>query len=219
LARDPSYIERGHVAQHFETQFGLVRHFGTLRDAEQESVPKASHVDVGVLFALQPKVHQLIGALEQDRGGGAWISWNLTQHLSLDTTTFYLPHNDGTINVIDGGPALESYAGIKAGIRRDRLGIFAKVRPGLIVFSNVLDSETIQDGYFSSTHSESPNLALDTGGVIEVYPSAHTILRVEAGDSTIFYHQRTTKSNGQTVFTPSSQAASPLLVFGAGLRF
>lgn len=219
VAGQPFEIVDGHIAQHLDLRLGLVRRFGAFREELPESPAKQSATEVGILFVLQPKVHQLHQTLEPDRGGGAWVSWNFSRYFAVDATAFYLPRNDKTINVIDGGATLEGYAGIKAGIRRDRMGFFAKVRPGSIVFTNVLDSETIPPENFSSTHSKSPNFALDTGAIVELYPSSHSVVRMEAGDASIFYSQRTIGVNGQPAPVDGAEAASVLFLFGAGLRF
>jgi hypothetical protein len=220
---DPSGFAReiiqGHIAQHLDLRLGIVRRFGVLREEPLGPAAKQSTMEVGILFALQPKVHQLFSALEQDRGGGAWVSWNFSRYFGVDATAYYLPHNDKTINYNDGGATLEGFAGIKAGIRRDHIGYFAKVRPGSIVFTNVLDSLTEIPGGLLNTHSKSPNFALDTGAIVELYPSAHSVLRVEAGNASIFYSQRTIRVDGQPATVNSPEAASVLLLFGAGLRF
>src|SRR6059036_2708615 len=58
--------------------------------------------------------------------------------------------------------------GTKAGIRWTRFGVFGKSRFGLWRFTRT---------YF----------AADVGGVLEYYPSPHTALRIDSGDSIIFY--------------------------------
>jgi hypothetical protein len=59
-------------------------------------------------------------------------------------------------------------AGTKAGWRTDRMGVFGKVRVGFWHFRQT---------YFAN----------DIGGVLEYYPSAHRAVRIDAGDTIIFY--------------------------------
>jgi hypothetical protein len=59
-------------------------------------------------------------------------------------------------------------AGVKVGKRFDRFGAFGKVRAGIWHF----DRE-----HFSS----------DIGGVLEYYPSRHTRIRIDVGDTILFY--------------------------------
>lgn len=58
--------------------------------------------------------------------------------------------------------------GIKSGWRFDRFGAFGKARFGMWRFSQT---------YF----------ATDLGGVLEYYPSRHTTIRIDIGDSILFY--------------------------------
>jgi len=58
--------------------------------------------------------------------------------------------------------------GTKTGVRLVRFGMFGKSRFGLWHFTR---------SYF----------AADLGGVLEYYPSSHTALRIDIGDTVIFY--------------------------------
>jgi hypothetical protein len=58
--------------------------------------------------------------------------------------------------------------GIKTGFRRDRFGVFGKGRFGLWHWTR---------SYF----------AIDAGSVLEYYPSSHTAVRIDVGDTIILY--------------------------------
>jgi len=58
--------------------------------------------------------------------------------------------------------------GTKTGVRLARFGVFGKSRLGLWHFRR---------SYF----------AADLGGVLEYYPSSHTAVRIDIGDTVIFY--------------------------------
>ena len=58
--------------------------------------------------------------------------------------------------------------GIKSGKRFDRFGAFGKARAGMWHFDR---------RYF----------AADLGGVLEYYPSRHTTIRIDLGDTILFY--------------------------------
>jgi hypothetical protein len=58
--------------------------------------------------------------------------------------------------------------GIKSGKRLDRFGVFGKSRAGMWHFDR---------SYF----------AADLGGVLEYYPSRHTTIRIDVGDTILFY--------------------------------
>lgn len=208
-------VNNGHVAQHLGLSLSVAHRFGALRD-EVERVPAHSPVELGILFALQPRQHLSFSQLEQDRGGGAWVSYNFNRYFALDGTAFYQPHNDGFIWIQDGGTTFEAFGGIKAGIRRDRLGYFAKVRPGLIQFSRTIK---VAEGPLDQIRRKSTDFALDTGGIVEVYPSRHTILRAEAGNAFIYYQPANVVYSGGTAHFPALNRPTILLAFGAGWRF
>jgi len=58
--------------------------------------------------------------------------------------------------------------GIKTGKRFDRFGIFGKARIGTWYFRRAF-------------------FATDVGGVLEYYPSRHTVIRIDTGDTILFY--------------------------------
>ena len=96
-------------------------------------------------------------------GAGGRFTYNLNNHLAFDSEmNFFLP---------DEGPpyATQGLFGIKAGKRIKHLGIFAKVRPGFQ--TNLLVNQR-----------EQAKFALDVGGVAEIYPNRHIVLRFDAGD-------------------------------------
>jgi hypothetical protein len=63
---------------------------------------------------------------------------------------------------------MSSLFGAKEGFRGNRFGVFGKSRVGLWYMTR---------SYF----------ATDLGGVIEYYPSPHTAIRIDIGDTIIFY--------------------------------
>src|SRR5215211_1309560 len=96
-------------------------------------------------------------------GAGSRFTYNLNNYIALDSeVNFFLP---------DEGPAYATQGlfGIKAGKRTRYVGVFAKVRPGFQTNFLVNDREQAR-------------FALDVGGVAEVYPNRHVVLRFDAGD-------------------------------------
>ena len=96
-------------------------------------------------------------------GAGGRFTYNLNNNIAFDSdVNFFLP---------DEGPpyAVQTLFGIKAGKHTKHLGIFAKVRPGFQTNFVVNDREQAQ-------------FALDVGGVAELYPNRHLVLRFDAGD-------------------------------------
>jgi hypothetical protein len=67
--------------------------------------------------------------------------------------------------------------GVKYGLRSEKFGIFSKLRPGFVRFS---EGTPIFLGSSSDTE-----FALDFGGVFEVYASRNVALRFDVGDTII----------------------------------
>ena len=153
---------------------------------------------------------------------GLWGSWNFSRHVSWDSAVLHSPRNSGMefIDYQAGGRAFEALTGVKAGIRRDHMGYFVKARGGTITFGkterqiNLLPNKTLSLDFGMFT-----NPLLDVGGVYEVYPSRHTILRFDAGSATIFYQPKNVISIGQTYAIPGRTQTGMLMSFGAGFRF
>lgn len=149
------------------------------------------------------------------------MSWNFSHYVSVDAIAFYDPEKDNYLTVHDGGTATVILPGVKAGIRRDHLGYFVAVRPGLIQFSRANQLDIPPKAYWRKT----TDFAVDTGGIIEVYPSRHTILRAEAGNNFIDYQpadlvvEPVGNFPGGDVHYPRRGRSSVLVLFGAGLRF
>lgn len=104
----------------------------------------------------------------------------------------------------------ELLAGIKAGARIEKFGLFAKVRPGLVHFGG----DTFRQIYGDT----STNFALDVGGVFEYYPSNRFTLRVDMGD-TMMYAPQTFYRTVQGLLGPTGNFHSYQAEFGVGFRF
>lgn len=141
-------------------------------------------------------------------GVGARAVFNFNSFFSLEGEgNFFL--NNAPPKLFSGGQAVEGLFGPKIGLRSENVGIFAKVRPGVISFSNTVQGITVNPTVpfsFSVQTGRLTEPALDLGGVVEVYPSKHWAWRTDLGDTAIFYHSssflgirvpRTSKSNLQ----------------------
>jgi hypothetical protein len=223
LDGSPAIYTGGAVEQHFDARIGITRSFGKLNDVEPERDPGKQSWDAGALFALQPRTQPTFKYVNAYQEWGLWTSWNFSKYVSWDTALLHSPRNPGIDEDVDyqaGGRAFEALSGTKIGVRRDHMGYFAVVRPGIITFGKTerqIDqgpNNTIvfDEGMFT-------NFVLNTGGAFEVYPSRHTILRFDAGSSTIFYQPKTVIAFAQKIPIPGQNQPSMFISFGTGIRF
>jgi outer membrane protein with beta-barrel domain len=130
---------------------------------------------------------QLSEKHDHDSGPGLRFTYNLTDYLGLEAEGNALPQTrEG-----GGNNEAQGFFGARAGIRKQRFGIFAKARPGFTTF--YLVGVTPGPNTFEQGHTR---LAMDVGGVFEYYPHRNIALRVDAGDTMIqfkpgdFFYQR-----------------------------
>jgi len=106
-------------------------------------------------------------------GIGARFHYNATSLIAADTEITHYPENpSGNFG------ETTALAGIRAGSRFARFGIFAKGRAGVMHFGGE---------YFTSRLTEKNQFMLDLGGIIEYYPTRHSFIRIDAGDTVIYY--------------------------------
>ena len=143
-----------------------------------------------------------------ESGGGGRFTFNFNKYVAAEAQIDYFPNEDseriGTISVPLWGSKTLTVAGVKAGTRTDRWGIFGKARPGVIHFSSVPAFLFIACPCLQPAKT---NFAFDVGGVFEYYPSRKVVVRFDAGD-TIIYHKR--------IFRTAHQFQASA---GVGLRF
>lgn len=118
-------------------------------------------------------------------GLGGRLTYNLTDGVALDSElNFFSRENESFRSRRVGGRAVQGLFGVKAGRRFERVGVFAKARPGFLSFG-----ETIAGGFGSipATVSRKTHFNVDLGGVVEFYPSRRFLVRVDAGDTIVRY--------------------------------
>jgi hypothetical protein len=122
-------------------------------------------------------------------GVGARAVFNLNSFFSLEGEgNFFL--NNASPKLSSGGRAVEGLFGPKLGLRTENVGIFAKVRPGVISFSKTVQGITVDPTLPFSFSVQTDRLtepALDLGTVIEFYPATHWAWRTDIGDTMVFY--------------------------------
>jgi len=147
-----------------------------------------------------------------DPGVGGRIAFNLNKHIALEGEMNFLPRDS-----FFSDNRTQGLFGVKAGWRADRFGVFAKARPGFVHFSKTeipVACPAIDPPPLNCTVGGTTPFAFDLGGVIEFYPSRHTVLRFDGGDTMIRY-ERFRGFGGKEHFV----SHNPQFSVGVGYRF
>lgn len=123
-------------------------------------------------------------------GFGGRLTYNFTRSIGVEVQTDFfpvelMPYGNGRA----GGYMFQIQAGPKIGKRFERFGVFGKVRPGAVSFSETIEWDEFNANLsFNRFHIERRNhFSLDVGGVVEFYPSPRIVARFDAGDTIIRY--------------------------------
>jgi hypothetical protein len=132
----------------------------------------------------------LEGFGETVNGLGGRFGYNFNQNFALDSEFSFFPETH--LGNSQFGQKTQGFVGVKAGARTNRVGVFAKARPGVMFIGEVTSGFNCSGTSLGRTCRPSHNnFALDAGGVLELYPSARTIVRLDAGDTIVRIHNAT----------------------------
>jgi hypothetical protein len=161
-------------------------------------------------------------------GFGGHFSYEILDWLSVESEFNLFPHETFTID-LPAPPGRrdlrlfyrrqrsEAVFGPKLGMRTEHFGLFAKVRPGFVRLSDQ-GVDCVEPFDCAAVSLAQPvdhrtDVAVDLGGVLEFYPSARTVARVDIGD-TVIRHDR--QASASCPYCTSHNVASRV---GFGLRF
>lgn len=159
-------------------------------------------------------------------GIGGRFTFDLSPWVSLEAGGSFFPFDDialpGTVvadvRVAHYRRRAEAFAGVKLGLRGERLGVFAKLRPGFTRLTDrgqeCLGVDCARVLMLLARPAYRTEFALDLGGGLEFHPSARTVTRLELGDTVIRHRSLAPPCPG---FTCTSHNVSTR--FGVGLRF
>lgn len=215
----------GEITDHFGFSMGVGYRLGALRENPPET-------DVSSRFEFGPQFTTLIVERESPLDGvrtepgiGGFASYNFFPFLDADVAVNFFPRGTKSSGVHDGGDIFQGLFGIKGGIRRDHIGIFGKVRPGFNSYSQALTGiSQVSAGppsVLKNLFDRSTNFVLDLGGVVELYPTRHTTLRFDLGDTHIYYATKSfVPATGNAISVPGGQRLHSIeLSVGYAWRF
>jgi hypothetical protein len=126
------------------------------------------------------------GAGTDALGLGGRFTYRLSRYFDLEADMILHP-NAGV-----SGHRVQGFFGGKVGYRFEKLGIFAKARPGFIYFSkDPFGRAEAGSTPLSPRPASSTDRSIDLGGVLEYYTARGLIVRFDLGDTIISYEPRT----------------------------
>ena len=152
-------------------------------------------------------------------GIGGRFAYNINKHLAIDAEASFFPETH-LLNE-EFGQKMQGFVGLKAGIRKHRVGVFAKAGPGVMWFGEFPSRGNCSPTNFGSVCgvSHEKDFAMDLGGVFEFYPVDRLILRADLGDTIIKYPQRVFATFPTPITVKGGWKNNLQLSFGVGWRF
>jgi hypothetical protein len=132
-----------------------------------------------------------VGSVNYQPGLGGVFAFNVVPWFALDSSFTITPTASSAGSSFAGGRLTQFNAGVRAGIKKGRLGFYGKVRPGLASFGSVIKTVDFQTFPPQFGFGRLTEPSLDVGGIVQVYISRRFALRFEAGDTIIRYGSRT----------------------------
>jgi len=200
--------------------FGAAYRFGRLTDNESErNIPGTW--EFGPLFSTLMIAREGSNSNPLSEPGlGGYASYRFYGPLYLDSEVLYFPRSTPNSGPHDGGTILEGTFGLKGGIRRNHFGFFGKVRPGFHTYSQALTSVNDTGPLTVYGYGRATNFILDLGGILEFYPRESGTLRIEVGDTHLYFNDRTVTIDGTPVTSPGGKLQHSIqFIFGYGWRF
>ncbi len=151
--------------------------------------------EVGVQFSSLSINEPNSNLYRTEPGFGGRFTFNLTDYLAVEAETNFYPNQSVFRAVNTAGRAFSGLFGAKIGKRYNRFGVYGKVRPGFVSFSEgripSATSFTSPTDFTFTQPSRITHFATDVGGVLEFYPSRHIVTRFDLGDTIIRYQSQT----------------------------
>ena len=139
------------------------------------------------------------GPAEREAGFGGRFGYNVTPSVALEAELNFFPDVvPFRVPQFGDGHLLQGLFGAKVGKRFEKVGVFAKARPGFLKISKG-DLQHRADigciaifpppaGCFEGVNTT--HFAVDVGGVVEFYPSKRIVVRFDAGDTIVRFGER-----------------------------
>ncbi len=177
-------------------KYEIEAHFTFFNTTDNDVYRRLDPILRGGFFGGQPIEFPAVTTREP--GFGARISYNVSKHFAIEAEANWLPRyynfNKPGRSPNTEGTKQQVFVGVKIGKRikvaGKRIGIFAKVRPGVIRFDSFSRIKFYEfSGGFGIRNDfrVAAFFDLDVGGVVEYNTSKRTFIRADFGDTIIRY--------------------------------
>jgi hypothetical protein len=182
--------------------------------------------EVGALYTVisltdfQTRLFPFVGHGSNTLSGlGGRFGYNFNKHIALDAEANFFP--EAHLLNEEFGQKMQGFAGIKAGVRRKRVGVFAKARPGVMWFGEFSSRGGCSSTSFGSVCgvAHEKDFALDVGGVFEFYPADRFIIRADIGDTIVRYQSHTVGTFSAPALLRLPRRITLQISLGVGWRF
>ena len=122
----------------------------------------------------------------RESGGGVRLSYNINDYLAVEAEGNLFEFAIGD-HPTDDVLAAQGLVGVKAGLRNRRIGVFTKVRPGVANFPQLKVNRRFCSLILpcEGAGRSGNRFTVDTGAVVELYPTEKIIVRFDIGDTMI----------------------------------
>jgi hypothetical protein len=153
-------------------------------------------IEIGVQSTSLSLFHPDLPFDDTQGGIGARVTYNFNRSIAAEAEVNFFPQKQLLFSA--NGGAIQAQFGAKVGKRFEKFGVFAKVRPGFLSVNDVGSFTAGPNNTLGFKIERETFFTLDTGGVLELYPSRRAAVRFEAGDTLIRHPDQL-----NLVFTPS----------------
>lgn len=202
----------GRINGPLHVEVGTSYRLGRLRE-DHEGSPSPERFAAGAQYSLLSSNRGFQEFVRDESGGGGWFTWNFSKYFGLDASSTFFPRMIHLADFQQGGRMFQMVAGVRGGVRRGRFGVFGKFRPGIQRYTATTpDTVTFRNAPFT-------DIAIDAGGIIEIYASHRSVFRFDAGNTSIHYRGRDIIAPNGTLHAPAFTNNAIQLSTGLGFRF
>jgi len=138
-------------------------------------------IEIGVQSTSLTLFHPDFSFDDTQTGVGGRVTYNFNRSIAAEAEINFFPQKQFVLTA--DGNAIQAQFGVKLGKRFEKFGMFGKVRPGFLSVDRVGSYLPGTQGLFKIERQAL--FTTDIGGVLEFYPSKRTVVRFDAGDTTI----------------------------------